>query len=70
MKKKQAGTFDELYIVDLDYQKEDGFWVVAHEEYILIPVRNRRHEKCGHDSAAEIAAGMFPNARIRSVTYC
>jgi hypothetical protein len=67
---KNKNTFDEEYIVSLNYQKQDGYWVYSHKESFCVPVSHGVNEKDNHDEAAEIARKKYPNCKINSVTLC
>jgi hypothetical protein len=62
-------TFQELYIVKLNYQKPDGYWVVGHKEEVLVPVVHGVNEKANHGNAAALARKTFPGCVIVSVDY-
>lgn len=68
-KNKNKDTFGEQYEVSLDYKKPDGYWVMSHKEFVVVPVRHGVNEKCNHDKAKEIAKQRFPGCRINCVTY-
>ena len=62
--------FMEQYDVKLNYQKDDGYWVIGHIENIFIKVKHGVNEKNNHDEAKRIALHKFPKSKIVSVTYC
>ena len=61
--------FLEHYLVKLNYQKPDGYWVVGHEEEVLVPVNHKMVEKGNHNWAAEMAKQKFPGCQIVRVSY-
>lgn len=66
---KPTSTFGELYIVSLDYQTPDGYWINSHKEDVLVKVRHGVNEKNNHTKAVGIAKKRFPGCRINGVTY-
>ena len=55
----------ETYIVKLDYKKPDGFWVISHEETVVV-----KGGKSNHQKAAEIAKTRFPGCRVKRIDFC
>jgi hypothetical protein len=66
-------VYYSLYIVNLDYQKHDGYWVCSHKEEVEVPYDpHTENEKNLHDKAAKIALSKYDYkfAKVNSVTYC
>lgn len=59
----------EQYIVKLNYQKPDGYWVVGHEEEVSVLVNHKMQEKNNHDAAEVLAKLKFPGCHIVSISY-
>lgn len=70
MRNRKNDTFQEEYIVILDYQKPDGFWVWGHREEVFVTVRHGIKEKNNHAEAEKIAKNKFPSGVIKNVIYC
>jgi hypothetical protein len=70
MTKKKPDTFQEQYIVKLNYQKVDGYWDYGPEITVSVEVRHGVNEKNNHAKAAAQARKLYPGAEIVSVTYC
>ena len=62
--------FKESYVVKLNYQKPDGYWVVGHIEEVFVDVEHGVNEKNNHAKAEKMALKKFENAKIVSVSYC
>lgn len=67
---KCNGDYLEQYVVKLNYQKDDGYWVTGHTEDIFVKVKHGSNEKNNHDKAKNMALKKFPKSKIISVTYC
>lgn len=65
-----GNTFGEEYLVNLDYKKPDGYWVIGHEETVVVRVEHGVNEKNNHDEAKAIAKSRFKECRINKVNYC
>lgn len=70
LKEKKLNIFQEEYLVNLDYQKPDGYWVCSHEELVRVPVQHGVNEKNNHDQAENIAKIIFPGCRVNKIMYC
>lgn len=69
-KKKPSDIFQEEYLVNLDYQKPDGFWVCSHIDYVYVTVRHGVNEKDNHAEAEAIAKKKYKICKINRVIYC
>lgn len=63
-------TFEELYEVVFDYQKDDGYWSCSNKEYVLVTIKNGINEKDNHEAAWEIIKKKYKNCKITRSTYC
>jgi hypothetical protein len=71
MRKKAKTPSNALYIVVLDYEKPDGYWVCSHKEEVLVPYDpEKENEKDLHDRARDLALASYQNAKAYSVIYC
>ena len=59
--KRNHNYFTEDYTVRLNYQRDDGYWTMAHEITVTVPIIK---PKCSHGKAEKIAMKMYPGCEI------
>lgn len=62
-------TFNEEYIVKVNYQKDDGYWVIGEVVDVSVPVEHGVNEKNNHNRAANLVQSQFVNCEVVSVKY-
>ena len=71
MSKKAKDLDHAQYIVVLDYQKPDGYWLVGHREEVEVPYDPKtENEKDLHERASNIVMEKYSNAKVFKVIYC
>lgn len=69
--KKGKKQSQSAYIVNLDFQKSDGYWVCSHNEDVLVPHDLAHSGKGLHREAEKLIALKYKGIKhkINSVTY-
>lgn len=60
---------NEEYLVKINYQMQDGYWKVGHEEIVSVPIKDWAKEKDNHGEAEKLMKEKYPGCKIVSVTY-
>lgn len=58
----------QTYIVTIDYEKEDGYWKIGHQETITLP-GDKKYNDTFKQRAVKLVQARFPGCRVKRVDF-